>query len=121
MRILVTIGAGLLLTTTALAQVNEEVVDGKKLDKEKMELHDYLPAIHGTIRAKYEYQTATDESRFQVRNARFSLTGNVLPIVAYKAEIDLSDQGKIAGCLYSYFPNKACQLYDRTDEGSFYD
>ena len=95
MRILVTIGAGLLLTTTALAQVNEEVVDGKKLDKEKMELHDYLPAIHGTIRAKYEYQTATDESRFQVRNARFSLTGNVLPIVAYKAEIDLSDQGKI--------------------------
>ena len=92
MRILVTIGAGLLLTTTALAQVNEEVVDGKKLDKEKMELHDYLPAIHGTIRAKYEYQTATDESRFQVRNARFSLTGNVLPIVAYKAEIDLSDQ-----------------------------
>mgnify|MGYP000774863899 FL=1 len=95
MKILVTIGAGLLLTTTALAQVNEEVVDGKKLDKEKMELHDYLPAIHGTIRAKYEYQTATDESRFQVRNARFSLTGNVLPIVAYKAEIDLSDQGKI--------------------------
>ena len=79
MKILVTIGAGLLLTTTALAQVNEEVVDGKKLDKEKMELHDYLPAIHGTIRAKYEYQTATDESRFQVRNARFSLTGNVLP------------------------------------------
>ena len=62
MKILVTIGAGLLLTTTALAQVNEEVVDGKKLDKEKMELHDYLPAIHGTIRAKYEYQTATDES-----------------------------------------------------------
>ena len=46
MKILVTIGAGLLLTTTALAQVNEEVVDGKKLDKEKMELHDYLPAIH---------------------------------------------------------------------------
>ena len=34
MKILVTIGAGLLLTTTALAQVNEEVVDGKKLDKE---------------------------------------------------------------------------------------
>lgn len=39
-----------------------------------MELHDYLPAIHGTVRAKYEYQTATDESRFQVRNARFRLT-----------------------------------------------
>ena len=95
MKILVTIGAGLLPPPPAPAPAPAAAVDGKKLDKEKMELHDYLPAIHGTIRAKYEYQTATDESRFQVRNARFSLTGNVLPIVAYKAEIDLSDQGKI--------------------------
>ena len=34
-------------------------------------------------------------SRFEVRNARISITGNVLPIVAYKAEIDLSDEGQI--------------------------
>ena len=95
MRKLTTAIAGLLLAMMAFGQVNEEVVDGKKLNKEKMELHDYLPAIHGTVRAKYEYQTVTNESRFQVRNARFSLTGNVLPIVAYKAEIDLSDQGTI--------------------------
>lgn len=96
MRKLTTAIAALLLTTLAFAQdVKEEVVNGKKLEKEKMELKDYLPAIHGTIRAKYEYQTTTNESRFQVRNARFSLTGNVLPIVAYKAEIDLSDQGVI--------------------------
>ena len=33
--------------------------------------------------------------RFEVRNARVSVTGNVLPIVAYKAEIDLSDEGSI--------------------------
>ena len=33
--------------------------------------------------------------RFEVRNARISVTGNVLPIVAYKAEIDLSDEGQI--------------------------
>lgn len=95
MRKLTTAIAGLLLAMMAFGQVNEEVVDDKKLNKEKMELHDYLPAIHGTVRAKYEYQTVTNESRFQVRNARFSLTGNVLPIVAYKAEIDLSDQGTI--------------------------
>lgn len=30
-----------------------------------------------------------------MRNARVSLTGNILPIVAYKAEIDLSDEGQI--------------------------
>lgn len=86
MKILVTIGAGLLLTTTALAQVNEEVVDGKNWIRRRWNCTTIYRPIHGTIRAKYEYQTATDESRFQVRNARFSLTGNVLPIVAYKAE-----------------------------------
>lgn len=56
---------------------------------------EYLPVIHGTIRGKYEYQTTTAEQRFQVRNARVSLTGNVLPLVTYKAEIDLSDEGVI--------------------------
>ena len=35
------------------------------------------------------------KGRFQVRNARFSLSGNLLPMVAYKAEIDLSDEGSI--------------------------
>ncbi len=85
----------LLVAANLSSQVCETTVDGKKLEKEKMEKTDYIPAIHGTIRAKYEYQIATNENRFQVRNARFSITGNVLPIVAYKAEIDLSDQGTI--------------------------
>ena len=56
---------------------------------------DYIPKIHGTIRGKYEYQYEEKEGRFEVRNARFSLTGNVAPIVSYKAEIDLSDEGAI--------------------------
>lgn len=51
--------------------------------------------IHGTVRGKFEYQPEIGKSRFQVRNARFSLSGNVTPIVAYKAEIDLSDEGAI--------------------------
>ncbi len=56
---------------------------------------DYMPTFSGTICARYEWQTATDEQRFQVRNARLAATGNVLPIVAYKLEIDLSDRGEI--------------------------
>lgn len=36
---------------------------------------DYLPEVHGTLRGKYEYQTATGEQRFQVRTARVSVTG----------------------------------------------
>ena len=85
----------LLLATMAFGQAKEDAGDGKKLDKQTMEFKDYLPEIHGTIRGKYEYQTETSESRFEVRNARFSVSGNVHPIVAYKAEIDLSDEGSI--------------------------
>lgn len=51
--------------------------------------------INGTIRGKYEYQTEEGEGRFQVRNARFSLSGKVVDAVSYKAEIDLSDEGSI--------------------------
>lgn len=56
---------------------------------------DYTPHIHGTIRSKYEYQTEEGEGRFEVRNARVSVDGKVAPRVSYKAEIDLSDEGKI--------------------------
>ena len=56
---------------------------------------DFMPEIHGTVRGKYEHQTATGGHRFQVRTARVSFTGNVTPIVSYKAEIDLCDEGEI--------------------------
>ena len=55
----------------------------------------FKPEINGTIRGKYEYQTEEGEGRFQVRNARFSLSGKVVDAVSYKAEIDLSDEGSI--------------------------
>ena len=84
-----------LLATAAYGQAKEDAGDGKQLNKQTMELIDYLPEIHGTLRGKYEYQTETNESRFAVRNARCSVSGHVHPIVAYKAEIDLSDEGSI--------------------------
>ncbi len=68
--------------------------DGERLEKEKMSAADYVPEIHGTVRAKYEYSPIADASRFQVRNARFSVTGNVHQMVAYKAEVELSDRGQ---------------------------
>ena len=51
--------------------------------------------IHGTIRSKYEYQTSEGEGRFEVRNARISVDGSLSPVISYKAEIDLCDEGKI--------------------------
>ncbi|MFR9621057.1 MAG: porin [Rikenellaceae bacterium] len=53
----------------------------------------FKPEIHGNIRGKFEYQPEIDMGRFQVRNARMSVSGLALSKVAYKAEIDLSDQG----------------------------
>ena len=53
------------------------------------------PKIGGTIRSKYEYQTEEGEGRFEVRTARVNVDGQLTPIVFYKAEIDLCDEGKI--------------------------
>lgn len=55
----------------------------------------YLPETHGTIRAKYEYEPNIGKGRFEIRNARMSIEGKIIPIVRYKAEIDLSDEGSI--------------------------
>ena len=62
---------------------------------EEKEKADLTPHIHGTVRAKYEYQPDDHAGRFEVRNARFSVDGKVSPVVAYKAEIDLSEEGSI--------------------------
>lgn len=51
--------------------------------------------IQGTLRGKYEYQTEEQEGRFEVRTARVSVTGDLTPLVSYKAEIDLCDEGSI--------------------------
>ncbi len=56
---------------------------------------DFTVNIHGTIRSKYEYQTEVKEGRFEVRNARVSVDGQLSPTILYKAEIDLCDEGKI--------------------------
>ena len=63
--------------------------------KTKKPRPEWLPKISGTLRAKGEYQTRDKEGRFEVRNARVALDGNVTPIVIYRAEVDLSDEGRI--------------------------
>ena len=82
----------IILFSSILYANNIEHQSIKRDEKEKI---NYLPKINGTFRAKYEYQTESGESRFQVRNARVSLSGAVSRIIDYKAEIDLCDRGKI--------------------------
>lgn len=76
----------------ALPAIAETPADSAKTKKP---LPEWLPKISGTLRAKGEYQTRDKEGRFEVRNARVALDGNVTPIVIYRAEVDLSDEGRI--------------------------
>lgn len=55
----------------------------------------YIPQVCGTLRAKYEYQTDVKNARFQVRDARVGVKGWLAPFLDYKAEINLSEKGKI--------------------------
>lgn len=89
-----------------------DIDEGKALGKKRMEKKDYIPEIHGTVRGRYEYCATLNSHRFQVRNARMSVTGNVHPIVAYKAEIDFSDKGaiKMLDAYARVFPVKGLAL-----------
>lgn len=55
----------------------------------------YLPKISGVLKTRFEWQPEIGASRFQVRNARIGVSGDVLSNVSYKAEIDFCDAGKI--------------------------
>lgn len=81
-----------LAATTAMAQQTAQKSEPEA--KAKAEAKTSIN-VHGTIRSKYELQTEEGEHRFEVRNARVSIDGTLSPIIYYKAEIDLCDEGKI--------------------------
>lgn len=55
----------------------------------------FVPDIDGSIKTKVEFNTEHGKMRFEVRNARFGAKGKVNNYVSYRAEIDLSDEGKV--------------------------
>lgn len=55
----------------------------------------WMPEVEGTLRAKFEYQTDINDSRFQVRDARVGVKGWLTDFVDYKLQINLSEKGKI--------------------------
>lgn len=79
-----------LAAATAMAQETKAETATEQKSETKPTMN-----IHGTIRSKYELQTEEGEHRFEVRNARVSIDGSLSPIIYYKAEIDLCDEGKI--------------------------
>lgn len=55
----------------------------------------FMPKLDGSLKTKVEFNTEVGKMRFEVRNARFGAKGNINKYVGYRAEIDLSDEGKI--------------------------
>lgn len=53
----------------------------------------YVPEFHGAVRPRWEIDTETGESRFEVRWARFTAEGKVAPKIGYFMQVDLCDQG----------------------------
>ncbi|MDE5929308.1 MAG: hypothetical protein K2H03_02385, partial [Muribaculaceae bacterium] len=59
------------------------------------DLRSYLPKIGAALRVRYELDTENGSSRFQVRNARVRLSGDISPKIDYFMQADFCDQGKI--------------------------
>lgn len=55
----------------------------------------YIPTIHGTLRPRLEMSTEDDVYRFQLRNARVSLTGMIAPQIDYFLQADFCDRGSV--------------------------
>lgn len=75
--------------STATAVTNGQAV------KEPSAANSYLPQIHGVVRGRWEMATESGESRFQVRNARVQVSGDVGPVFKYFIQTDFCDRGMI--------------------------
>ena len=53
----------------------------------------YIPEFHGAVRPRWEIDTETGNSRFEVRWARFTAEGKIAPKIGYFFQVDLCDQG----------------------------
>lgn len=82
----------ILLAVSVLLVYSVEVSAAESVDSEV----DFMPKIHGALRARWEGALGGgDGSRFQVRNVRVILSGDVAPTVSYFVQTDLCDRGKM--------------------------
>ena len=56
----------------------------------------YVPKIDGAIKAKMEIDLNRGEYRFNVRNSRFGVKGNVSRNMSYRLQVDFSNEGKVS-------------------------
>ncbi len=56
----------------------------------------YVPRIDGAVKAKFELSTYDGEFRFNVRNSRFGVSGNVSRRMTYRMQVDFNNEGKVS-------------------------
>lgn len=56
---------------------------------------EFMPHVGGILRGKYEYEPDLNANRFEVRNARLAVDGNMPLRSSYKLEVDLCDESAI--------------------------
>ncbi len=90
-------GAQELEQPTLTAKPTDGVTLGKEKPAEGGEKEvSYLPRIDGAVKARFEVSTYDGQYRFNVRNTRFGLSGNVTPHMLYRVQIDFHNEGKVS-------------------------
>ncbi|MCQ2220526.1 MAG: OprO/OprP family phosphate-selective porin [Prevotella sp.] len=75
--------------------IEERLAQLEQKFQEQSEKQKSIPQVHGILRGKYEYEHDLEASRFEVRNARLSVDGNLPLRSSYKLEVDLCDESQI--------------------------
>lgn len=56
----------------------------------------YVPEVYGAVKAKFELGLYDGEHRFNVRNSRIGVRGNVSQSMKYVIQIDFNNEGKVS-------------------------
>lgn len=72
----------------------------------------YVPEFHGVVRTRWEIETESGKSHFQVRHARISADGHIAPFLGYFIHADFCDKGafKILDAYTNILPAKGLKL-----------
>ena len=83
----------LVLCVSAMAQSEETQTDE---GVNAVEPVSYVPKIDGAVKVKLEVDLQEAAYRFNVRNSRFGVRGNVSRSMYYRIQVDFNNEGKIS-------------------------
>lgn len=75
--------------------------------------NEFIPDLDVILKTKVEFDLDNSKMRFEVRNARFGVKGKINPYMAYRVELDLSDEGrmKMLDAYVEFIPFSNFNLY----------